>query len=285
MLINPIKFYRPQTVKEAVELYSSLDSVKLLAGGTFVVNNLKSSKKAGRKTNANLISLKGIKSLKGLSFSKGALTINSMATITEIFECPDLQDNLSVLKDACNDLGTTQIRNMATIGGNIACRYTWTEMPAVLIALESTLKFADKNNKLKSMSAEEFFLNSAKTDNILTSIIIKHKTGSFAAYQRFTESAAIGLPLGALCIKTDLNGGCFSNTRVVLNTTNSFPKRDNVLEEFLNGKKSADTIADESPKNIDKNIIGKLNNEYQKHMFEISIKNAVKDIIKNSKTK
>ncbi|MBU4334830.1 MAG: FAD binding domain-containing protein, partial [Candidatus Omnitrophica bacterium] len=40
MLINPIKFYRPQTIQEAAELYSSLDSVKLLAGGTFVVNNL-----------------------------------------------------------------------------------------------------------------------------------------------------------------------------------------------------------------------------------------------------
>ncbi|MBU0469226.1 MAG: FAD binding domain-containing protein [Candidatus Omnitrophica bacterium] len=285
MLINPIKFYRPQTIQEAAELYSSLDSVKLLAGGTFVVNNLKSSKKAGRKTNDNLISLKGINELKGSSLSKGSLTINSMATITEIFEFSGLKDNLSVLKDACSTLGTTQIRNMATIGGNIACRYTWTELPAVLIALEATLNFADKNNKPKSMSAEEFFLNSAKTDDILTSIVIEHDTDSFCSYQRFTRSAAIDLPLGALCIRTDIASGCFSNTKVVLNTTNSFPKRDSTLEAFLNGKKAADNIADSALNNIDENILGKLNNEYQEHMFRISIKNAVKNIIKDLKTK
>lgn len=278
MLINPITFYRPETVEAATELYSSLERVTLLAGGTFVVNNLKASKKAGRKTNANLISLKGIKELKGISFSKGELTINSMATITEIFEYPGLKDDLAVLKDACRTLGTTQIRNMATIGGNIACRYTWTELPAVLIALEATLNFTGKNNKLRPISAEEFFLSSAKTDNILTSITVKHKAGSFASYQRFTENAAIGLPLGALCIKTDIDSGCFSNTIAALNTTSAFAQRDNILEAFLNGKKITAVLPEDASANFDKNIIGRLNNEYQKHMFKVSIKNAIKEI-------
>ncbi|HBG60839.1 MAG: hypothetical protein A2Y03_07490 [Omnitrophica WOR_2 bacterium GWF2_38_59] len=285
MLINPIKFYRPKTVKEAAELYSSLESVKLLAGGTFVVNNLKASKRAGRKTNANLISLKGIDALKGLVLSKDVLTINSMATITEIFESSYLKDNLSVLKNACSTIGTTQIRNMATIGGNIACRYTWTELPAVLIALEATLNFTGKNNKPQSISAEEFFLNSAKTEDILTSITIKHKPGSSCSYQRFTKSSAIGIPLGALCIRTDLRSGSFSNTKVVLNTTNSFPQRDRMLEEFLNGQKASDGVAESSLNNIDNDLFEKFINDYQKHMFKISIKNAVKQIIKGLKVK
>ncbi|MBU1997219.1 MAG: hypothetical protein KKF78_08700, partial [Candidatus Omnitrophica bacterium] len=60
---------------------------------------------------------------------------------------------------------------------------------------------------------------------------------------------------------------------------------DSTLEAFLNGKKAADNIADSALNNIDENILGKLNNEYQEHMFRISIKNAVKNIIKDLKTK
>ena len=115
MLLNPVTFHTPQTLSEAVQLYGRLDSVKIHAGGSFLLNSLKLLKRTGTKTPANIISLRKIEELKGISLDQEKLTIKAMTTIDELFAFPCLEDNFNVFRIVCRNISTQPIRNMATV--------------------------------------------------------------------------------------------------------------------------------------------------------------------------
>ena len=128
MLLNPVTLHTPKTIAEAASLYASCNEVRIIAGGTFLLNSLKLLKRKGVKTPKNIISLRKIDELKGISTDTEKLTIRTMTTINELFDSSLLTDNFKVLHTVCRNISTNPIRNMATVGGNLTCRYTWTEM-------------------------------------------------------------------------------------------------------------------------------------------------------------
>ena len=135
MLLNPLTLHLPRTSLEAAKLYKELEDSKILAGGTFLLNSMKLLKTKGTKTARNILSLAKVEELKGISLQDDTLTIKTMTRINDLFESPLLKGHLNILHTVCRNISTNPIRNMATVGGNLTCRYTWTEMGAVMISL------------------------------------------------------------------------------------------------------------------------------------------------------
>src|SRR3989338_1970986 len=156
MLLNPITLHTPKTIAEAAALYADLNEVRVIAGGTFLLNSLKLLKRKGSKTPQHILSLRKIDELKGISADEENLTIRAMTIINDLFDSPLLTDNFKVLRTVCRNISPNPIRNMATVGGNLTCRYTWTEMGAVMIALDADMHFQAANTQ-ETVSAEEFF--------------------------------------------------------------------------------------------------------------------------------
>ena len=283
MLLNPITFHTPQTLSEAVQLYARLDSVKLHAGGSFLLNSLKLLKRTGIKTPANIVSLYQVKELKGISLDQEKLTIKSMTTIDELFEFPLLEDNFKIFKIVCRNISTQPIRNMATVGGNLTCRYTWTEMPAVMIGLEADLHFMSSDGREHILCAEEFFKNAAKTDKILTQVTIKRDKKAAIAYRRVKKSPYVDIPLLSMFLKTYFDKGGFTNTRVAINNCVAFAQRDRILENFLNQSTCANGVAQEALDHLDQGIYSTRSSDYKQHMFRVSIKSAIEELTKSGK--
>ncbi len=275
MLLNPLNLHIPKSLNEAIKLHSSLENAKIQAGGTFLMNSLKLLKRHGNKTPEHVISLHKVPELKGISANDHGLTIKAMTTITEIYHSPLLTDNFAVLKTVCRNISTQPIRNVATIGGNLTCRYTWTEMPAVAIGMDAELHFVDKEGKETVLPAEEFFKAQAKTDKIFTHITIKRDKNSKTAYQRVKKTVNIDIPLLSILIKTHLENKKFANTRVAVNNCVNFAQRDSTLETFLNGKTFSKDLIEEALKNLDQTIYDARSDDYKKHMFNVSIKKAL----------
>ena len=279
MLLNPITFHAPQTLEEAISLYSSLAEARLLAGGTFLLNSLKLLKRRGIKTPQNIISLKKIPELKGVSATPETLAIGSMTVINDLFDSPHLSDNFAVLRTVCRNISTNPIRNMATVGGNLTSRYTWTELGAPLIALETVMHFVGTNNEKENITVEQFFNNSAKTNKILKELTIRRDKTATVAYQRVKKLSEVDVPLLGVCIKTNFKDGRFTNTRVAINSGTVFAKRDLILEEFLNRSQAQETIANEALDHLDTSIYDNRSDDYKKQMFRVAIKNAVLDLV------
>lgn len=279
MLLKPFSLHTPQTLSEALELYKSLGDARLQAGGTFLLNNLKLFKKKDTKTPSHIISLGRIRELKGISAQEKTVTIKSMTTIDEIYHSPLLTDNLSVLRAAAENISTQPIRNMATIGGNLTCRYTWTEMPAVLTALDAQMHFADRQGKRDCVSAQEFFRNAAKTDKILTHVVVQKSPQSAAAYYRVKKTPYVDIPLLAVCVKSRIERKIFSDTIVAVNNGVAFAQRDRVLEDFLNGQACHEGIAEEALQHLDNAIYDERSTDYKQHMFRVAIRKSLTELM------
>jgi CO/xanthine dehydrogenase FAD-binding subunit len=278
MLTDPFELHKPKDIAELNRSVQQLTNWRLLAGGTFLINNLKAAKRRGRKSPDHIISLKHIPDLCGVATKNDVLTIGSMTTLTGIAEDNGIAAAFPVLKKACLGIGTTQIRNMATIGGNLTCRYTWTELPAVMIALEATLTFleADKENEL---SAEQFFANEAKSKGVLTAISIPLKNERRVSYQRAVRTPGIDTPMLAVTAALETDGERISSSRIVINTGVTFPKRDKAVEEFLNGKPIDKELGEMAQEHMTGPIY-ETDDDYKKHMYSVSIRNAINDAIK-----
>lgn len=278
MLLNPVSVHSPKTIQEAAKLYRSLTDVKLMAGGTFLLNSLKLLKRKGNKTANHIISLKSVADLKGISFKDDVLTIRAMTTINELSASPLLKDNLSILKIVCKNISTNPIRNMATVGGNLTCRYTWTEMGAVMIALDARMHFVSDQGHQEVVRAEDFFKGAAKTDKIFSHLTITRHPLSRLSYQRVKKTMHVDVPLLAVCVRAQVSNEIFENVSVVINNGVSFAQRDCMLEEFLTNKPVALDTINESMSHLNSEIYDKRSDEYKSHMFRVSIKNALKEI-------
>lgn len=283
MLLNHFAYYVPQTLEETLKLYGSLQNVRLQAGGTFLLSSLKLQKRKGTKTPENVISLSNVNELKGIEASAECLTIKSMTTISDLFDSPHLKGNLAILKTVCRNISTQPIRNMASVGGNLTCRYTWTEMPAVMIGLNATMHFAGKDGTGENLPAEEFFKNAAKTDKIFTHVTIDKNPKAVYSYQRVRKSQGVDIPLLSLIVKTEINGDTFSKTIVSVNNCVNFAQRDKKLEDFLNGQPVSVATSQQALDHIDETIYDTRSSDYKKHMFRVCLQGALEEIAINKK--
>ncbi len=278
MLLNRLTLHLPESAKEAARLFTELEDAKVLAGGTFLLNSLKLLKTKGTKTAKNILSLAKAQDLKGIELNQGVLSIGAMTTITELFECPLLRDNLSLLHKVCRNISTNPIRNMATVGGNLTCRYTWTEMGAAMIALDATMHFLSADGQENAMPAEDFFKNAARSEKLFTHVTIKHDPSGHLAYRRVKKTMHVDVPLLAVCVKTHLKGKQWTNTRVSINNGTAFAQRDYALEGFLNQSVSSADLGVKALEHLTKEIYDTRSSDYKQHMFRVSLKSAIEEI-------
>ncbi len=278
MQLNQFTFHAPTTLKEAVDLYSQKEDIKIKAGGTFLINTLKRIKKRGGKSPAHILSLKHLPELKNIQYDGKGVTIGSMVTMKDILSSDSLRDNASVLKIIALSVGNTPIRNMATLGGNLTCRYTWTEMPAAMVALDAQLHFIGSDHKEEVISAEDFFNAGAKTKKILIKVFFKRNKEDLFAYQRATKTAAQDIPLLAVCVGGKVTGDKIQNARIVINNGISFVKRDTSLENFLEKQNSLKKVIAKEIPGLAQDIYTSRSDDYKHHMFGVCLKRALGEL-------
>lgn len=103
----------PETAVEAVA--SSETNARWLAGGTDLIPELKNDLVAP----ARLVNLKGVQELRGITENERGVTIGALTTLSEIAEHETIRTRYRALAQACELAASPQIRNMATIGGNL----------------------------------------------------------------------------------------------------------------------------------------------------------------------
>ena len=278
MLLNPLTLHLPKNSLEAAKLYKELEDVKVLAGGTFLLNSMKLLKTKGTKTAKNVLSLSKVTDLKGVSLDGDVLTIKAMTIINDLFVSPLLTDNLKVLHTVCRNISTNTIRNMATVGGNLTCRYTWTEMGAVMIALDAKMHFLGPDGQPEVISAEDFFKNAARSEKLFTHVTIKKDPTARVAYRRVKKTMHVDIPLLAICLKANLKVKQWSNTRIGINNGVSFAQRDPILEDFLNKSTSSVDLGAKAMEHLTTSIYDTRSTEYKQHIFRVSLKSAIEEL-------
>jgi carbon-monoxide dehydrogenase medium subunit len=204
-------YHRPNSVKEAVALLSSLgEDARALAGGHSLIPMMKLRLAAPE----HLVDLGGIGDIKGIRADGGDIVIGAMTTQHELIASDLLAAKLPILRETSLVIADPQVRYLGTLGGNVANGDPGNDMPAVMMCLGASYEIAGKTGG-RRIAAREFYqgayVTALKAGEIVTAIRIpapaaghgyayeklKRKIGDYA-----TAAAAVVLTLNGDRIAT-----------------------------------------------------------------------------------
>lgn len=123
-----------------------------------------------------VIDLSKMDSLKKCALEEDGLKIGALCTMTALSESPVVRQNAGILACAASKVGSTQIRNRATIGGNVANAAQCADTIPALIALEAEVELMDSTGALRRLPVEAFVTGIGRTrlgaDEVVTGFVI-----------------------------------------------------------------------------------------------------------------
>jgi len=222
--IPDFELHRPSTLDQAGTLMKEhgLDA-RLLAGGTDLLVDLKS----GRVVADHVVSLHGIDGLRGLKKEGGALHIGALTTVNQLNDHPLLDGPFSCLRDATTKMAAHQIRNAATVGGNIASAVPCADLPPLLIAMKAEAVLWSAGGE-RRVPLERFFLGPRQTvmreGEVLTSVVVPQPPAGFgAAYARLALRNGNGIAVAATAAGLTMKDNVIAEARIVIGAVAPVP--------------------------------------------------------------
>src|SRR5471030_293160 len=137
------QYVAPSSLEQAAEYLQRSGEVTILAGGTDLMPQ---SQGGGLRIKRTLMNIQHIPELKGIAIDDGAIRIGALATITEIMQSELVKKHVPILIGACDHFASNQIRNAATLGGNVCNASPAGDMLVPLLVLDAEVELASKPN-------------------------------------------------------------------------------------------------------------------------------------------
>ena len=230
-------YLAPGTLAEALELLSQqARGAYPLAGGTDLVVRMK----RGEIAPLVVVNLKRIPGLSGIVHENGSgVRIGALASIADIECSPLIRSRHPLLSEAAAVLGAPSIRNLATLGGNIARASPASDMAPSLIVLKARIRIAGPRGN-RDLDPESFFSGPGATamqpGEIITSFFVPHAAArSGAAYLKFGRSGGMDCALASVAVaitlgKTDTR---VEDVAVAIGACSAVPMRARTAEEII----------------------------------------------------
>lgn len=250
---------------------------KVLAGGTDLLVGMKEK----GLSPGYVIDIKGIKGLDGISYDrKEGLRIGTLATMNEVSGSSCVREHYPFLSHAAGEVGSVQVRNRATIGGNLCNAAPSAETAPALLCLDAVLTLAGMKGE-RSIEIVEFFQGPGMTvldGEILTGIRIPPVTRK-GIYIKHSPRIAMDIAVIGAAVAVTLGPGGWEEVRIALGAVASTPIRVHEAEELLKKKgptkeaiEEAGRIAREAASPI---FDVRASAEYRREMVENLVKRAL----------
>jgi len=276
----------PKTVEEACLLLSKYKGkAKVIAGGTDLLPAMRNRE----VTPAYIINVRSIPNLDYIRYTDAeGLKIGALATLYDIESSPIIREKFPMVADAASKIGTPQVRNMGTIGGNLCNAAPSADTAPPLIGLEAKAKINGPNGE-RVIALEEFFIgpgeNALQADEILTEIQIPnpppHTRGVYLKLPARTmvDLAVVGV---AVVITLDDKERSIVDAKIVLGAVAPTPVRARQAEDIIKSKaisrelieKAAEAAAGEAKPISD--LRGSAS--YRKEMVNTLTKRAIRQV-------
>ena len=181
--MNHHAYHRPRGLAEALALKSATPGSRFLAGGT----NLLVQMDRRKLEIPALISLRGLDQLKPIEVN-GGVRLGALTTLSELIAHPVLGERYPALVAAARAMGSVQIRNVATVAGNLVNASPAADLAPSLIALDARVELSSALGT-RTVALTDFFVGPGRTaladDELLTAVLVAAPApGSRAVYLR-----------------------------------------------------------------------------------------------------
>jgi carbon-monoxide dehydrogenase medium subunit len=248
--MKPFDYLAPRTLAEAVEALAKHNGqARMIAGGTDLLLKMK----AGRLAPKVVVNIKRIPELRCLSFDSH-LTLGALTTLEELRRSPIIREHYPALAEAAATMASTQIRNLATVGGNLCNAAPSADLAPILIALNAIVRIAGPGGE-RRIPLGEFFTGPGTTvlgpGELMAALKVPRPTGP-ALYLKHSprehmDIAVVGVGLSlrwsSTLRATATPTPTCESARVVLGAVAPTPLRaQRAEEELLGGPLTAERI-------------------------------------------
>jgi CO/xanthine dehydrogenase FAD-binding subunit len=236
-------FANPLTVAEALEaLRDSPGPTVPIAGGTDLLLDLAQGRRAPATT---LVDLTSISEMKALEMRDGALFIGAAVPLTQITRHPLVERHARALVEACDLIGGPQVRNVATLGGNVAHALPAADGTVSLLAVDATAEVASLAGGRRAAVAELFEGPGRSRvragEELIVGFHIPVKApGEASAFRRVMRPQGVALPILNVAVWLRRGQGKIESVRLVVAPAGPTPRRALEAEAALLGKEPDD---------------------------------------------
>jgi len=240
----------PKSVDEICRLLQNNNGTsKIIAGGTDIVPGFHIE--SPRFTNIErLIDINNIEELKFISINNDVISIGSAVTFSEIISNQILNEKLPLLVKASKTIGSAQIRNRATLGGNFINNAPCADSVAPLLVYDAEIKIKSFTSE-KIMKLQDFLVKPygtrLKHNEIVTQVMIPISSGKLKGdFYKLGRRRAVSISRISLAVLLDLSEGIINELRIASGAVTPIGTRFYDVEQFAKGK----VMNDESMKEI-----------------------------------
>lgn len=278
-LLPRFNYYRPRSLNEALKLLNDLEDSKVLAGGTDLVLDMK----IGRYRPKNIIDISHLNELKYIKDDGKFIRIGAGTPLQIILESNIVRRKIPVLTEAIEVMGSWQLRNVATIGGNLCNASPAADTAPPLLVLEAQLKL-ESIEGYRYVPITKFFhgprLTELKKNELLTEIIIPYPPSNAGMkFLKLGRRAAHTLSIVAVATLVTVKNGKFDIVRIALNSVAPTPLRAYKTEESLRNKPIDINVIEENVRKVAEEIKPisdvRASAEYRKEMSVILTRDAL----------
>ena len=236
-----IESYRaPTSLAEAAEILRA-GNVTVLAGGTDLMPQTRAERLQFQPV---LMNVRRVPELQGIAEQGGAVRIGALVTITQLLESALVRQRLGILWQACDHFASDQIRNAATLGGNLCNASPAGDTLVPLLALDARVELAAKPNgtlETRSMPLAQFLLGPGRTarapGELVAAIEVPLPLPGFAG-EFYKHGTRPGLDIAAISIAAGArrDGAVLRDVRIAFGAVAPTPIRAPRTEAVLEGR-------------------------------------------------
>lgn len=280
-------YFKPESFEEAIEILKEHEGrICPFAGGT----DLFASMKEKGLICANVLDLKGIKDYDFIREANGTIEIGALASIRSMEVSALIGKEIPFLSEAAGRLGSVQVRNRATIGGNLCNASPSAEMAPSLMCLEASVEIVDEKG-VRVIPLENFFVGPGETAlrgvGLMRKIIIPLlPQNSAGTYFKHSPRRAMDLAVVSVgCVlHFDRDKKKCMDSRIVLGAVAPTPLRAGKAEAVLNGREIREEEIEKAGKIASREAVPitdvRGSAEYRTEMVNLIVKRNIREVLR-----
>lgn len=282
--------YEATSVPHAIQLLQEHPQAQIIAGGSDVLVQMREGRRAG----AELVSIYGLDELRGVTMEEdGTIRIGALTSFSHITKDPIIQKYINVLGEAVDQVGSPQIRNIGTIGGNTCNGVTSADSAATLHAWDAIVEVTGPDG-VRRIPIYDFYIKAKVVDlrpaEIETAILIPKESyeGYFGHYIKYgmrnaMEIATLGCSVN---VKLSDDKKTIEDIRIAYGVAGPIPMRTPSAEAVIRGKAYTEDLikqtADAVLIDINPRDSWRAGKAFREHMAEVMAKRALIESIQQA---
>lgn len=251
------KYDKANSIREAIEMLKADPDARLIAGGTDVLIRLRE----GKKGFGRLIDIHDLKALQQINIEEnGSLVFGSGVTFSQAMDSDLIQKHIPILAEASSTVGGPQVRNVATIGGNVCNGVTSADSASSLFALNAILNLEGPDGN-RQLPIADFYKGPGKVDlkhgEVLTAFIIQPQDylNYFGVYYKYAMRNAMDIATIGCATVCKIKNNQLEDLRLAYGVAGPVPIRCFLTESLAKGK----AVSDQLIQDIGESVIDDVN--------------------------